>query len=552
MNRSHLQWIKVGLLALLVVNLDLAAAPAPDVVAPVAGALPAPRTPVPGPAPRINGPTIFGVRPNSPFLYAIPVTGERPVSFAVTGLPEGLKLDPATGRITGTLAQPGTYPVTISVKSRVGTAQKPFRIVVGEDIALTPPMGWNSYNVWSLGINQERTLAAARAMIASGLDRHGWAYVNMDDGWQGKRGGPSNAMQADANRFTDIKQMCADIHDLGLKVGIYHTPWVESYGGRPGGTSEDSTGLWSPKQQWPGKHESNKKVLPRAIGRYSFSAADARQFADWGIDYLKYDWAPVEVPETREIADALRASGRDIVLSISNNHTKSLFAGIQEVAPLAQAWRTTGDINDSWGSVNGIGFNQDKWAPFARPGHWNDPDMLVVGYVGWGKPRPTKLTPDEQYTHVSLWALLSAPLLIGADMEKLDAFTLGLLTNDEVIEVNQDALGKQATRVAGNKGDLVVYAKPLEDGSWAVGLFNLGATEATVSVKWSDLGLNGPQAVRDLWRQKELGSQGGGYSVKVASHGAELVRVGRPLSRYRDQQSGRHSPVGTISPRTLR
>ena len=518
------------LFALLAITSIWVAAEEAAPVAPVAVALPAPRTPVPGPAPRINGPTIFGVRPASPFLYTIPVTGARPVEYAVTGLPAGLTLDAATGRITGTVAQPGTFPVTFNVKNRVGTAQKRFRIVVGEDIALTPPMGWNSYPVWSCGVDQDKTLRAARSMVASGLDQHGWTYINMDDGWQGARGGPSNAMQADTKRFTDIKQMCADIHALGLKVGIYHSPWVQSYGGKAGATSEDPTGLYNPKVQWPGKNPPNIKQLPKAIGKYSFVAVDARQFADWGFDYLKYDWAPVEAPETKEIADALRASGRDIVLSLSNNHTNSLFAGIQDVSALAQAWRTTTDITDTWKSMSGIGFSQDKWAPFARPGHWNDPDTLVVGMVGWGKPRPSKLTPDEQYTNVSLWVLLAAPLFIGVEMEKMDSFTLGLLTNDEVLAVNQDALGKQATRVVGQKKEdrLVVYAKPLEDGTWAVGLFNLGDAEATVSVKWSDLGLSAPQAVRDLWRQKELGSQAEGYSVTVATHGAELIRVGSP------------------------
>lgn len=138
------------------------------------------------------------------------------------------------------------------------------------------------------------------------------------------------------------------------------------------------------------------------IGCYSFVEADAKQFAQRGIDYLKYDWAPVEAPETKTMADALFATGRDIILSLSNNHTNTLFAGIQAVSALAQSWRTTTDIHDAWKSMSGIGFSQNKWAPFARPGHWNDPDMLVVGWVGWGKPRPTLLTPDEQYTHLTL------------------------------------------------------------------------------------------------------------------------------------------------------
>ncbi len=508
-------------------RMDAADPSAVPATAPAPAPLPAPRTPVAAPAPRINGPTVFGVRPDAPFLYTIPATGERPLRFGIRDLPAGLKLDADTGRITGTLSKPGLYPVIFSAQNSLGTAQKKFRIVVGDDIALTPPMGWNSYNVWGIGVDQDKALRSARALIAAGLDQHGWTYINMDDGWQGTRSGPLNALQADVKRFPDMKRLCDDIHALGLKVGIYHTPWVMSYGGRAGATSEDPQGLWKPKEQWPNKNPPNIKQLPKAIGRHSFVSQDARQFAEWGVDYLKYDWAPVEAPETQVMADALRATGRDIVLSLSNNHPNTLLAGIKDVCPHAQSWRTTGDINDSWKSVKGIGLKQDAWAAFARPGHWNDPDMLVVGWVGWGKPRPTKLTPDEQYTHVTLWSLLSAPLLIGADLEKLDAFTLGLLTNDEVLAVDQDALGKAATPVI-REGDLRVYAKPLEDGSWAVGLFNLGETEATVGLKWSDLKLSGPQAVRDLWRQKDPGSLPDGFSIPVAAHGAELIRIGGP------------------------
>jgi alpha-galactosidase len=174
------------------------------------------------------------------------------------------------------------------------------------------------------------------------------------------------------------------------------------------------------------------------------------------------------------------------------------------------------------------GFGQDKWAPYQSPGHWNDPDMLVVGFVGgWGgrQPKPSKLTADEQYTHITLWCLVSSPLLIGCDMERLDPFTFNLLSNDEVLAVNQDALGKQAVTVA-KDGDLRVYAKTLADGATAVGLFNTGAeSAATVTVQWSDLGITGAAAVRDLWRQRDLGEFNGEFELEVAPHGAELVKI---------------------------
>ena len=198
------------------------------------------------------------------------------------------------------------------------------------------------------------------------------------------------------------------------------------------------------------KGRVNKKILPWAIGKYSFARNDARQWAAWGMDYLKYDWNPNEVPETREMADALRDSGRDVVFSLSNS---SPFTNMPGLSKYANSWRTTGDIRDTWDSMSKKGFSQDKWKPFNSPGHWNDPDMLVVGQVGWGSPHPTRLTADEQYTHISLWCLLSAPLLIGCDLGKVDDFTLGVLSNDEVLALDQDALGLQATSCIATNGD---------------------------------------------------------------------------------------------------
>ena len=471
-------------------------------------------TPKPGPAPRINGPSVFGVRPGSPFLYSIPVTGDRPIAYSADGLPDGLSLDAATGRITGTLELQGEYPVILYAKSAKGTSEKKFKIVVGDTFALTPPLGWNSWNCWAGTVSQEKVLKSARAMVSSGLANHGWTYINIDDAWQGKRGGEFNALQPN-EKFPDMKALCAEVHALGLKAGIYSTPWITSYARFAGGSAENPEGTWQ-----PAKEPFDQKVQ-WLIGKYPFAENDARQWAQWGIDYLKYDWNPNEVPETEEMRKALLQSGRDIVYSLSNS---TPFQNIAKLSKLASCWRTTGDITDTWASIRDIGFAQDRWAPFQSPGHFNDPDMLVVGQVGWGNTHPSRLTPDEQYTHISLWALLGAPLLIGCDLGALDDFTLGLLTNDEVLEVDQDPLCRQATLVA-KSGDAQVFAKQLEDGSWAVGLFNLGPESQTVTVSWSDLKLDGPHRVRDLWRQKDIGSFPEKFSAEVASHGAGLIRV---------------------------
>jgi alpha-galactosidase len=496
------------------------AAPAPPTQAPEATAA-AILTPPSPPTPRINGPRIFGVRPGDPFLFSIPASGSRPMRFSAADLPPGLALDPATGRITGALGSPGEFTVTLRAENALGADERPLRIVAGQAIALTPPLGWNSWNCWGKEVSQEKVLRSARAMVAAGLDQHGWAYINIDDGWQGLRTGAQGALEPNG-KFPDMAALADAIHAMGLKFGIYSTPWTKSYAGFLGGSSENPDGRAG--ASFPVAAPRNGSMLPYAMGRYGFAARDARQWAAWGVDYLKYDWGPVDVADTAVMAAALRATGRDIVLSLSNNGAGNILGIVDGLAPLAQSWRTTNDINDTWSRVVAIGFSQGPWAPHQSPGHYNDADMLVVGHVGWGVPHPTRLTPDEQYTHISLWCLLGTPLLIGCDLEKLDPFTIGLLTNDEVLAVDQDALCRPATRVSGD-GDLQVYAKPLEDGSWAVGLFNLGPNEATVTARWQDLGAPGPKLVRDLWRQRDVGTFGGGYGARVAPHGVVLLRV---------------------------
>jgi alpha-galactosidase len=476
-------------------------------------------TPNPPAAPRINGPSVFGVRPWAPFLYRIPATGHRPMEFSASGLPEWLKLDPNTGEITGTVEKKGEHTITLRARNDRGVAKRKFRIVVGDQISLTPAMGWNSWNCWGSRVTAEKVLQSARGLVESGLINHGWSYINIDDAWQGVRGGSFQAIQGNTN-FPDMKGLCDTIHGMGLKAGIYSTPWTTSYANHIGGSSEDEEGEWSPPTVSK-KGRVNKKILPWAIGKYSFARNDARQWAAWGIDYLKYDWSPNEVPETEEMAGALIDSGRDVVFSLSNN---SPFTNAPGLSKFANSWRTTGDIRDTWDSMRSKGFSQDKWARFAGPGHWNDPDMLVVGWVGWGQPHPTRLTPDEQYTHISIWCLLSAPLLLGCDLQKMDAFTLSLLSNDEVLALDQDALGKQATCVAVN-GSVYVYSKDLEGGSKAVGLFNLGSTNATAKVLWSDLKLSGKRMVRDLWRQQDIGRFDDEYAVTIPSHGVVLIRL---------------------------
>lgn len=481
--------------------------------------------------PRINGPKVVGVRPTSEFSFTIPVTGRKPLTLKAQGLPKGFVLDQKTGRITGRVAKAGEYVVQLTASNTLGVYQRELRIVVGEQLALTPPLGWSSWNCWQGIVNQEHILNAAKAMVDKGLINHGWTYINIDDGWQGIRGGKYNAILPNP-KFPDMQGLVDEIHAMGLKAGIYSGPWVGTYYGHVGEYSDNADGTYDwikdgihdENYRYKKTNEAGKNLhgINYHHGKYSFVKNDVQQWMDWGFDYLKYDWNPNDYYHVKEMYDALRAYKHDVVYSLSNS---SPYADAPVFEKFANVWRTTGDIKDSWDRVVSLGFSQMKWAPFCGPGHWSDPDMLVVGILSCGsKLHFTKLTADEQYSHISLWSLLSSPLLIGCDMAQMDDFTLNLFTNDEVIEVNQDPLGKMAMPIL-EKGDGIVYEKTLEDGSLAVGFFNKGLVSIEMAVTWGNLGVRGKQTVRDLWRQKDLGEFEKEFKTTVIPHGVVFVKI---------------------------
>lgn len=488
-------------------------------------------TPAAPASPRINSASVFGVRPGSPFQFRIAATGDRPMRFAASKLPAGLTLDAATGLITGKLDKEGTFEVVLKATNAKGKTEKKFRIISGDRIALTPPMGWNSWNCFAGEVSADKVKRAADAMVKSGLIDHGWTYINIDDFWQNHRDSKDSSLRGklrdDAgnivpnSRFGDMKPLADYVHELGLKIGIYSSPGPWTCGG--------------------------------CAGSYGFEKQDAEAYARWGFDYLKYDWCsygavidgmkendPYKVPSLSFAGGGNRAVAikpyevmgkyllqqpRDIVYSLCQYGMSDVWKWGDSVG--GNAWRTTNDINDTWASVKNIALAQDKGAPFAKPGNWNDPDMLVVGTVGWGNPHPSRLKPDEQYLHMSLWSLFAAPLLIGCDMEKLDPFTLNLLTNDEVIAVNQDPLGKQGTCLYTNR-EVRIYVKELEDGSKAVGFCNFGIDKANLSFKEFDkLGLKGKLTVRDLWRQKDItkiDTQKDALALLIPAHGVVFYK----------------------------
>ncbi len=483
-------------------------------------------TPPPAPEPRINGAKVFGVRPGHPVLYTIAATGRRPMTFSAENLPDGLSIDAETGQFSGCVAERGTYRVMLRAENSLGSAERELRIVVGDQLLLTPLLGCNTWGGWGAKVTDANLRAAAKAMVDSGLVQHGWQYINIDDGWQGHRGGPHNAILPN-EKFPDMKAVCDYIHGLGLKAGIYSTPWTTSYAGFVGGSSDDPKGAWEPPK---------RRTDGWRCGKYFFETNDARQWAEWGFDYAKYDWRVDDVELTRRMVDALAGCDRDIVLELSNSVPLDKAA---EHTSLAHLSRTTGDLVDFWDrsrmpesirrwavGIREVWLAHDVWAPHQRPGHWNHACNLRVGLLGGWRDQPltpTHLTPDEQYTHISLWCLWGSPMIIGTPIERLDPFTLSLLSNDEVLEVQQDPLGIQGRRTVARGGEAVV--KPLEDGSKAVGLLNPGDEPAEVTIEWSTLGLKGKQKVRDLWRQKDLGVHSAKFTANVRPHGVVLVRA---------------------------
>ena len=465
--------------------------------------------------PQINNPMVYGARPGNPFLMAIMATGNRPMTFEVSGLPDGLKLDSATGLITGKINVGGDYKVLLKAVNDKGIAEKEITLKIGERIALTPPMGWNSWNCWGLSVDDEKVREAAR-MMNEKLQAYGWTYVNIDDGWEASERTKQGELLAN-EKFPDFKGLADYIHSLGLKFGIYSSPGPTTCGDY--------------------------------LGSYQHEEIDAQTWGEWGVDYLKYDHcgyhAVQENSEEKTIQEpyivmreALDKVSRDIVYCVGYG-APNVWNWAKEAG--GELWRTTRDITDEWNVVTAIGCFQDVCAQATAPGSYNDPDMLVVGKLGkaWReKVHESALTPDEQYSHISLWCLLSAPLLIGCDMANMDDFTLNLLTNNEVIAVSQDPLVAPARKMMVENGQ--IWSKKLHDGSYAVGFFHvdpyfiLWDQDDAEAMQMRDygfnfdlkqLGIDGKATVRDLWRQKDLGAVNGSFQTKVPYHGVTFVKI---------------------------
>ena len=480
-------------------------------------------TPSPGPQPRINGPLVYGSRPGNPFLYRIPCQGTRPISFSVTGLPEGLKLDVAEGIITGTTPVKGEYKLIIKASNQHGKDKRSFTIVAGDKLALTPPMGWNHWYAHYNRITDKMMREAADIMISSGMADVGYEYVNIDDCWMNApeyndktREGPLRDEKGNLipnSHFPDMKGLTDYIHEKGLKTGIYTSPGPQTCG--------------------------------RFAGSYNYEEQDARQFAEWGFDFLKYDWcsfskiASAGNPgqktfslETyqhpyRLMGDILKRQNRDIVYNLCQYGMGDVWKWGGEVG--GHCWRTAGDLGYELDKVFEVALRNAEHREYSKPGEWNDPDYIQIGWIGTarGMGMPTKIAMpvSMQYAYMSLWSLMAAPLVYSGDMSKLDELTLNILCNPEVIEVNQDPLGESGLVIKRNEEQFIMIKK-LYDGTHAVGLFNRSKNPAEVSIGFNELQVKGKQPVRDLWRQKKLGSYKNQFTTKVPAQGVVMVKIG--------------------------
>src|SRR3954470_21465841 len=453
-----------------------------------------------------DGQKITGTIRVTQFFYRISESTGGPEGFTLTGSMMDGKSERKVqyeGKLAGdelhisTRRRPTDPPTQmVAVRAPAGEGAMPARNplpalhkVADNGLARTPPMGWNSWNKFAGRVDDATVRTIADSMVSSGMKDAGYIYINIDDTWEAGRDAQGNIQTN--KKFPDMKALADYVHGKGLKLGIYSSPGPNTCAGYE--------------------------------GSYGHEEQDAKAYAAWGIDYLKYDWCGARNIYTdqemqavyQKMGDALQASGRPIVYSLCQYGRQEVWKRGPDVG--GNLWRTTGDIGDRWSSRSKIGFNQDELAPYAAPGHWNDPDMLEIGNGG--------MTDIEYRTHMSLWSMLAAPLIAGNDLRDMTPAIHDILTNKEVIAIDQDADGKQAKRIW-QSGDQEIWTRPLSGGAQAVALFNRAKDDAKMTIKWSDMGINKtPKKVRDLWAHSDLKVNGADYSATVPGHGVLLLRV---------------------------
>ncbi len=463
-------------------------------------------------APSLNNPTVYGASPNKPFFYKLPCAGQRPMTFSVDRpLPTGLALDPATGVISGICPLEADETYVIRATNALGSAEKKLRLLIQPDgILRTPLMGFTSWNAFGGSVSQADIERTADSLVRKGLSCFGYGYVNIDSGWQGHYDEQTRAI-APNGKFPDMAGLTAHIHSLGLKAGIYSTPMQKAWGGEdlPGCTR----GYLDPRY-------ANSCY---GIAKDHREKENAAQWAAWGIDYLKYDWAPCDTENAELMKQALLATDRDFGFCVTVN------AGYKDAEywkTHCSSWRDNADSRADWANIRDNRFSTDKWALISAPGHFFDLDMLETGRQTV-RHAAGHLTEDEQFVAFTIRAIFPSPLQISCDIDTLTAYDLALLCNDEVIAVNQDALGKGAvcidehiTRNADGaiRGWTKTYEKQLEDGGRAIAFFNLGEEADTIRFD------AGSCLARDLWAKENV-PHDGCLTFPLDRHSVRLIKL---------------------------
>ncbi len=462
-------------------------------------------------SPKINGPKIYGASPKRDFLYYIPIRGERPLTYSIDGtLPPGLSLNVNSGIISGQAKSSGEWTVKLQVENRLGRDERKFKIVIRENgLCLTPLLGWASWNAHGTVVTDAHIRKAAEFLRKLGLADRGYAYVNIDSGWQGIR--PNTASSIIPNKyFPDMYSLTAHIHRHGLKAGIYSTPMVQAWG------NSDERPLLPGSTGYPLNPDAFHPYFG-GCGQQHFEEIDARQWAAWKFDYLKYDWPLCDGYYTQCMSEALRATGRDFVFSITTDCDLK-YADIYRKH--ANMFRANKDTYDEWyDRLELTIFPPEEWLRFTGPGTWYDMDMLALGHLGLSDCEWNRLSRNEMISHMAVWAFMASPIQIGCNLEKIDDFTLSLLSNEELIDINQDELGCGAELVSAS-GNARIYRRKLADGSYAAAFIN--ASDDTVELSLEHPGQT--LKIRDILACRELGTFSDVFSVSIPIHGTRIIR----------------------------
>jgi len=461
--------------------------------------------------PVFHGAQVVGNYPNTPFIFTVPATGERPITFSVKNLPVGLSLDASTGIIRGNVTTPGEYLVKVLAGNAKGKSEEDLKIVIGETLCLTPAMGWNSWNVFTKTLDEKMVMDMADAMVSTGMRDLGYQYINMDDFWHADTRDSMGRPVPDAKKFPHGMKYLSDyVHSKGLKLGIYSC--------------------------------AGNMTCGRRFGGYTYEEIDAKTYASWGIDLLKYDYCYAP-PSTKaafarysKMGNALKHSGRSIVFSICEWGFRHPWKWGQHAG--GQYWRVSPDIMDQWQfpsiwvfSMKAILNREEKLWKFAGPGHWNDPDMLIVGNYGKGlatswNGKYKGMSDAEYQTHFSLWCMFSAPLLASNDLRKMNDATANILTNPEILAIDQDPLGQQARPVY-KSGGIRVYVKHLSDGSLAVAVLNISSNEKKFDLKASLLEVKDKWNVHDVWKHQDVGTLIDKLPLTIQSHETLVLKLSK-------------------------